>query len=126
MVKLWLKCFIPSQILTNSFLIYRKTMTKMFYSFINLWIFIMNGLFILLINYQKKIDIIWIYLQTYTIQSPIYISFLDKHTYKNIILYIVKLSLNYIYKFVQKHIIMFELGSFNIRTSTWAWIWLIC
>ena len=49
------------------------------------------------------------YLQTYTIQSQVYISiFLDKYTYKNIILYIVKSSLH-----VHEYIIMFEVDSFN-------------
>ena len=38
------------------------------------------------------------YLQTYTIQSQVYISiFLGKYTYKNIILYIVKSSLRFMF-----------------------------
>ena len=40
--------------------------------------------------------------------------FFDKYTYSNIILYIIKSSLH-AYKLVHKHIIMFELCSFNYR-----------
>ena len=65
------------------------------------------------------------YLQTYTIQSQVYISiFLDKYTYKNIILYIVKSSLRFmffkkkkkksqVHELIYKYIIMFELDLFN-------------
>ena len=38
--------------------------------------------------------------------------FLNKYTYKNITLYMVKLN-PHIHKFVHKHIIMFELNLFN-------------
>ena len=62
---------------------------------------------------MNKIQIIILYhknqLQTYKTQFQIYIDlFLDKYTYKYIVLYIVNLSF-----LVHKDIIMFNLSSFN-------------
>ena len=46
--------------------------------------------------------------------SSLYKYFLDKYTFKNIKLYIVKSS-PYGHEFIHEHIIMIEFGSFNNR-----------
>ena len=62
----------------------------------------------LLTNFYNPFFIIII-----TIQFQVYINiFLDKYTYKNIILYRVKLS-PYVHMFVHEHIIMYEFDLFN-------------
>ena len=50
----------------------------------------------------------------YNLISTLYKYFLDKYTYKNMILYIVKSSPS-VHEFVYEHIILFELSLFNNR-----------
>ena len=50
----------------------------------------------------------------YNLISTLYKYFLDKYTYKNMILYIVKSS-PCVHELVYEHIILFELSLFNNR-----------